>query len=908
MEFAYDVLTRLSLESSGFTTATGLAMRLMGDMEGKATAAERAVAKLAQRFNLPVDQFTSQATSMGKYTTQINAASAAQATLAKAQGGMGKMLVGASLVGVGLAGISAMKGAVTAAGVMQDALAQVGIAAQGTQAQLGALYTQSFKVANDTQYSASAILGMDQIMARMNFNDPTGKKTQRQVIADAIPQFARAAEIAQHFQHTGYEETITGLAQQAHMMGAYSGAALARNVGYSTQLGIVSHMTAQQQANALSYLTPSMKTGQLGTLDAMALVALSNQTGLNQGRGASNLGALMRGLAPTGAHKHDSALAAIERLGGGNFYDAKGDAVPLTTALGILNRFYDNKTVTNERKGVLAQRGLGVQGARAAAVLGSDLSINQFGGLRTRIAAGTPAASEEEQRQLNATLPGQLATLSGNMGSLSALMGKGLLPVVTPLVHGLVAATGALVDFLSHHQKVAAFAATFVAIGSAASIAVGGILAARGAMEILRVTSIATDLSMGPLLGTVGTLALAVGAASLVITNWSTITGALTGKLGPLWQALSIGGLAIGGFVVGIKAAELAIASWGLVTSAASAATALWATATGSAAVSGSVLTGVLPGMIAGLGGLTAAATGLDFVLSPFILGLGTVALAVGAAVLVFRDWKDISTALGQDMAWLNMKTRDFTSAIDALAKRKDAIGGVFQGLQAPTSPGNALGGYVHSLFGGTPPAPKPGATPPGGRQPATPPTGPAVDIAHPFNPGDALGHWLRQFAGVPGSKGGTGYGQGGGGFEAVPSALSVTLAHTAAWAAMRPPVPAPTALSAALALPHVIARPGVAASARPTAQTPTRTPVAQRPPVARGAQHTHHHAAQTVHIAPNLHVALTINGADHHDPKTLARDVSAHVSTDVVKELATALSREAHGFTGLVPSSNQRW
>ena len=906
-EYAYDVAVRLGMQTSGFTTAVGLATRLLGDVEGKATTAERAVARLAQRFNLPVDQFTSQAAGMGKYTTEINAAAAAQANLAKAQGGLGKMVVGASLVGIGLAGISAMKGAATAAGAMQDALAQVGIAAQGTQAQLGALFTQSFAVANQTQFSASAVLSMDQIMARMNFNDPTGKKTQRQVIQDAIPQFARAAEIAQHFQHTGYEETITGLAQQAHMMGAYSGAALARNVGYSTQLGIVSHMTAQQQANALSYLTPSMKTGQLGTLDAMALVALSNQTGLNQGRGASNLGALMRGLAPTGAHKHDSALAAIERLGGGNFYDAKGDAVPLTTALGILNRFYDNKTVTNERKGVLAQRGLGVQGARAAAVLGSDLSINQFGGLRTRIAGGTPAASEAEQRQLNATLPGQLSTLSGNIGSLSALLGAQLLPVVTPLVHGLVAATGALVDLLSHHQKVAAFAATFLAIGSATSIAVGGILAARGAMEILRVTSIATDLSMGPLLGTVGSLALAVGAASLVITNWGTITGALTGKLGPLWQALSIGGLAIGGFVVGIKGAELAIASWGMITSAASAATALWATATGSAAVSGSVLTGVLPAMISGLGGMTAAATGLDFVLSPFILGLGTVALAVGAAVLVFRDWKDISTALGQDMAWLNMKTRDFTAAIDALAKRKDAIGGLFQGLQAPTNPGNALGDYVHSLFGGKSPVPKPSATPPGGRQPATPPpTGPAVDLAHPFNPGDALGRWLRQFAGVPGSKGGTGYGQGGGGFEAVPSALSVTLAHTATRAAMRPPAPAHTALTAALALPHVTARPGVAASARPTAQTPTSTPVAQRPPVARAAQVHNHYDHRSFTVAKDA----IVNNITTHPGQSPAQ-IGDYVSQATVKAIAKDLAHafhDAHGYTGLVPSSNQPW
>jgi len=317
-----------------------------------------------------------------------------------------------------------------------------------------------------------------------------------------------------------------------------------------------------------------------------------------------------------------------------------------------------------------------------------------------------------------------------------------------------------------------------------------------------------------------------------------------------------------------------------------------------------------LPAMISGIGGMTAAATGLDFVLSPFILGLGTVALAVGAAVLVFRDWKDISTALGQDMAWLNMKTRDFTAAIDALAKRKDAIGGVFQGLQAPTNPGNALGGYVHSLFGGNPPTPKPGATPPGGRQPATSPTGPAVDIAHPFNPGDALGHWLRQFAGVPGSKGGTGYGQGGGGFEAVPSALSVTLAHTATRAAMAPPAPAHTALTAALALPRVVAHPGVAGSARPTAQTPTRTPVAQRPPAisatrAPGAASVHNH--YNVTVAKDA-IVNNITPPPGQSPAQIGDHVSTTVVKKITTELATALAREAHGYTGLVPSSNQPW
>ncbi len=811
MNTAFDVAVRLSMETSGFASAASMATRLLGDLEGKAAGAEATVAKLARRFNLPTDQFVAQATGMGRYTTEIEAMTAAHATLGTAMGGIGRLAAGAGLVGIGVAGIGVMKGWIGAAGTMQDALAQVGIAAQGTQAQLDSLYTQSFKVANDTQYSASAVLGMDKLMARMNFNDPSGKQTQRQVIHDAIPQFARAAEIAQHFQGTGYEETITGLAQQAHMMGAYSGAALARNVGYSTQLGIVSHMTAQQQANALSYLTPSMKTGQLGTLDAMALVALSNQTGLNQGRGASNLGALMRGLAPTGAHKHDTALAAIERLGGGNFYDAKGDAVPLTTALGILNKFYDNKTVTNERKGVLAQRGLGVQGARAAAVLGSDLSINQFGGLRTRIAAGTPAASEAEQGQLNATLPGQLATLSGNLGSLSALMGKNLLPVVTPLVHGIVQMTGALVGFLAHHEQVAQFASVFTLVGSSAAIVVGGITALSGALTLMSLAAAPLGLELLPLTALVVGLGAAVAAGVWVWQNWGNIVKWAGGVLSGV-------GRQVGAFLG---------------------------------------LAGDLLGVFGQIGGALAHDLGLD--------KLFAMLMRVEGAWLHFLD---TTLHLKDALRWAGSELQSFLRWLGVLhdGPKKNAHPVTVRPAVAP-KPGSV---HATATRDGTVGLPTTLYLPPiaasKGRG--------SVPVPH----------------GLPGPG------------PAARALLARTRQAAPAWS-IPVAVPAVPGSSPARHPAHAVPP----APRLPMIPTPPRR-AAGMVPAARGAQHVHHHAAQTVHIAPNLHVALTINGADHHDPKTLARDVSAHVSKDVVKELANALSREAHGFTGLVPSSNQPW
>jgi len=157
------------------------------------------------------------------------------------------------------------------------------------------------------------------------------------------------------------------------------------------------------------------------------------------------------------------------------------------------------------------------------------------------------------------------------------------------------------------------------------------------------------------------------------------------------------------------------------------------------------LLVGFIPGLITGVGGLVAGFTGLDFVLSPFILGLGAVGVAAVVAIAIFENWDAISVALGQDWDYLTIKLRDFTSMIDKLAAQKNAIGAFFQGLENPINPGQALG---QALTGG-------GAPPKNGAPKRT--SGPAVDFANPYNPGAALGHWVRHWMGVPGTGGGGG-------------------------------------------------------------------------------------------------------------------------------------------------------
>lgn len=454
---------------------------------------------------------------------------------------MGIMAGGMALTGVGLAGVGVMRGWTSAAGQMQEAITQVGIAAKGTQAQLAALSSQSFVVAGQTQFSAPEVLGMEQVMARMGFRDPSGKQTQRQVIGAAIPDFARAAEIDAHFMHQSAQSTVEALTQQAHMFGAYAGTALSRNVALATGAGLASGMTTSQQSNVLRYLMPAVKALNVPAIDAYALAALANQTGLTMGRGGSNLGALFRYMTPGGSLAHRQGLGEIEHLGGGSFFNQQGQFAGIPEALRVINKFMDSRAITPERRMVDLVNAFKVQGAQAAAVLGNDTSMKQFGAIRRQILPDTPAWMTGVQGQLNATLPGQWTTLQTNLQSISALLGQQLLPALAPVIHGAVELTTGVLGFLRTHEGVARFIVTFTAVSTAAALIAGPVLVAVGAFGVLAAAGIAVDVAFLPVTATILGVIAAITAVTLVIQNWDTVTAALTGRLGPLWQGVALG-------------------------------------------------------------------------------------------------------------------------------------------------------------------------------------------------------------------------------------------------------------------------------------------------------------------------------------------------------------------------------
>ncbi len=861
MDSLYSVTCRLGMDATGFTSGAALALGVLQKLEQQAIAAGASTASLGKSLGLVA-------------------------------GGM-------ALIAGGMAGVGVMTSWATAAGQMQESLVQLGITATGTRAQLQSLYSQSFAVANATQFSAPQVMDMEQIMARMGFRDLTGKQTQREVIGASIDQFARAAEIAQHFQKTNYTETVTALAQQAHMFGNYSGLALAQNVAWATGVGLMSHTTAAQEVNVLRYMAPAVKSGQLTPQEALTLVALGNQTGLTVGgRAASSIGTLIRELSPNGLPKHDKALAEIEKMGGGQFYQ-HGKLVDPSVWLGILNRFYDATRNNQPLQTYLARNGLLVQGSQAASVLGSDASIKLFGADRSQLVKDTPEWQKSVQGSLNMTLPGQLTTLSGNVGSIRTLLGAQLLPAIGPVVHGLVELTGGIVNVLRLHPGIAQFVVTFTAVATAAALIAGPVLVAAGAFGILSAAGVVTAGSFLPFTATVLGIIAAVSLVSLAVTHWSTAMDALTGKLGLAWQVLSVGAVAIGGFVAGMKLASAAQVAFtfattvlngvvGLATVAygaldtvvmalsggfgiaaiASGALDLAIGATSAVAGMATGAMGLLDGVMAVLTGgfgLAAVAAGLlDLALSPITLIVAGLAAGALAAYYAWTHWAEVSDAL---TGKLGPVWQGVASLVSVLDPALPLIGLLSQAFHNWGSIMGAIGGTIRTL------------TTDFAKLIALMPSIPTLlekGVLHLLPGGDQL----AQMLGLGGTSGGA------------PAGTPATSAH-----------PIVTHHAAAIhQATHATHHSAVVHNHHAIVQR--HAPVAHHPAAAHGARGSAGGGAP--HTTINLHVAAGavvnhIAPGHGHDPKTIADEVTKRTGEALGHHMANALRT-----SGLLPSTTR--
>jgi len=666
MQTAYDIGVRLSLDAAGLSTAAGVALRLFGDLEGKATSAERSMKKMAVQLNaMPIaDRMLSPLND--QYAASIDAATAAHERLNKAMGGVGKMAVGAGMTFAGVGILGFLDHAAQKASELQTTMTQVQLATNATPPQMAALQSLAVGQGLRTQFSLNEEAGLLAAMTKAGIAGP-GSVGRLQQMLPAISNFA---EVQKMTSGADPRASATTAVEFAHSYGQYDALGGKNGPGVNTMIDYLGRALAVTPASAKEFQTLiSQFAGQVRPLygndrmsflkDSMSIAMLEAQLG-QVGRGGTQLSSMIGRTLGAGATQfgartsgQDKALRTLSADAGGlSFYDKNGQFAGMSRFLSILE-VAATKDKNPRQVGELFKQAFGAVGVRQAGILADPITVAQFAKIGALLDPKTGMVDLAKQREAyNATPAGQAAKASANWDTFQTLLGTQVVPVLTEIEGILANVTERLVQFTQQHPLLTKIAEDFGLVLGAALAISGPILIIVGAFQVLTAAGIIEGLGL---------------------------------------------------------------------------------------------LVGFIPGLITGVGGLVAGFTGLDFVLSPFILGLGAVGVAAVVAIAIFENWDAISVALGQDWDYLTIKLRDFTSMIDKLAAQKNAIGAFFQGLENPINPGQALG---QALTGG-------GAPPKNGAPKRT--SGPAVDFANPYNPGAALGHWVRHWMGVPGTGGGGG-------------------------------------------------------------------------------------------------------------------------------------------------------
>ena len=567
---SYQLAVNLSLSAGGLMSGAAMAMGSFNSIKQAAAAADASVLSHQRTLDRMNYMGASQGSKTYQYALQqqgqaATAVALAHDKLARAQRGVNQVVTGAAVTAVVFLGLDLIKGWVKDASDLQDALAKVSLATTGTSAQLAALQSQAYTVAGQTQYSAPQIMAMEATMGRMAIN-------RRDWVAQDIPTIARAAEIDQRMAGISPESSVPAMISQAHMLGATHGKAFIDNIALGTRALLASGMTPDQQNNALKYVNPARSALGLSTADAFEVISLANITGLTQGKGASNLGALFRQILPVGTAKHKQYLEEIERLGGGQYFN-HGKFVGWEHFQQITARGLANET-SPEARAIANYYAFGVQGSQAVSDLTSPSAMANSDMLRHKLAPYDPiknptgiATVEEMQLKLNQTMVGQTNTLNTNLHSLSAMLGGELVPSLTKAASAFVQLTGGIISFGQQHPLLIKMVAVTAAIATAAALIGGPILIIAGAFNVLAAAGGGVMAALGLGAGGAGLAAglagiaaaawpiVAVGAAIagvvLLVTHWNDVTrfmgefaGGLVTAFSPLVQVFhSLGDL-----------------------------------------------------------------------------------------------------------------------------------------------------------------------------------------------------------------------------------------------------------------------------------------------------------------------------------------------------------------------------
>ncbi len=486
MDSLYSVVVRLGMDSAGFAAGASLATTLLQKIEAQAATAGTSVAALHRSIGL--------------------------------------LGAGVAITGVGFLLGDALLHAAKKGAELQVVMAGIGLATGATHAQMLALESSFTTIGLKNQMSKTDAAHIALAATHAGITDT------RQLQA-TIPTLANFAEVQNLSTGASRETAATTGAEYAHLFGAYSSQLLVPLVNdlskalTHTPLSAAGflRLTSQfagQTASVYGTTTPEQLRMQRD--DTMMGVLLGQ---MGQGsRGGTQFGSSITRMATAkegGAI--DRAIDFLEKAGKGQFFDAGGRFLGDRNMLAILQR--DRAALPLDVLAAANKEAFGAVGMKLMGNLELPARLQQWDTNATTFAR-IPGI-DQQQQVYNATAAGQSQQWHKNIETAVTLFGTALLPTLVKVSQAFVGITRTVVEFMSTHKDIVAFAAGFGLVATGAALIVGPILTMVGAVGLLTIGFGALDIAILPFTLIVLGIAAVIGGVVLLITHWTQVTGAL---------------------------------------------------------------------------------------------------------------------------------------------------------------------------------------------------------------------------------------------------------------------------------------------------------------------------------------------------------------------------------------------
>ncbi len=487
MDSLYEMAARVTMDVTGMTGPAMAAFTMMNRLHAQA----------------------------GLTTTQIDKLGAAFKTFA----------AGTAITGVGV-GLAALMGdAVKRAEALQTIVIGIQTRTGASAMQMAALQTRATTIGLTNQMSTTDVMGIAQSASRAGITD-IGQLSQM------LKPLSNYSEVMLRATGADPAHSATIAAEMAHLYGAFGTKQIGgvSDTAYLVdQLGKAMQIVPGSQDQFLHLLSQFVgterplykgKPPQALISDTISEATLLSQMGQGT-RGGNQIARIITNM--MGGAKGKTALdaiAGIQRGTGIHFANAQGqinDPSLLLKALATTAQKLNPQQTLAEFSRAFAANGARLAGLFADPTVGSRLQT---------IANAMKAMPnlDAQQRQYNASVPGQFNQAQKNWDSALTQLGILWLPIAARAANALAGFTAGLVRFTQQNPKMMEFIATFVAVTAAVSLVVGpflmlaGIVAAIGAVGGLTV--------IVPLIAGLALVGVAVAGLVLVVTHWGDIMSA----------------------------------------------------------------------------------------------------------------------------------------------------------------------------------------------------------------------------------------------------------------------------------------------------------------------------------------------------------------------------------------------